>query len=675
MKSEVRMLVKLTTGKVVRDAASAVGLALAILFVVVLERINGPEALRESKNLLGNSENPIGAEKSIKSPQFAEVPTPTAAQTKPKPATASAAIPSTLQVPKPSLNVNVAAKKRESPIESAARAPSKENAHSVLPLLAIAPPQPNQLIEKRVEFFAVKAKAQSVVFVVDCSGSMMGRRFDRACLELATAIMRLQPTQEFFVIFFNSNAIPMPNGSLPNGLRMASTSTKFKTTQWMLSIVPFDGTDPSEAMHMAAGLKPDVIFLLSDGEFAPLDPRLLQSLRNQKTIVNTLAFEDQEGAKLLESIAGATGGAYRFVPTDDAPTTSLADLCLLLTDRLIIELRSPTVETRREAHATLVELARRDLGPASLTDNREVEQAVDRWVKWGRDRLMPMFTRADDDSIVAYLQNPGRIARWLAASIVEHRRLNVPGELIASFEGADRDSVQMIRKALIHAAAGLDFGPADNASDEARSRAVARWTRWLQASRLISRLASGNRDALGKALKSTNPIERWAAVMAVRQRKLELIREIFDLLRDTDSDVRAEVRTALVSCASRNDLGPTLEGQTGRYIPDELLAFLNDRNADARDESWQALSQITGTSRSGDWDPVRRRASDNAAKRVTQWWIDKKEDRAAIQLRQAKILRNAGRREVAEQRLKLLIATLPGTPSADEAKRLLAQSP
>jgi hypothetical protein len=145
------------------------------------------------------------------------------------------------------------------------------------------------------------------------------------------------------------------------------------------------------------------------------------------------------------------------------------------------------------------------------------------------------------------------------------------------------------------------------------------------------------------------------------------------LLRDPDRDVRAEVRTALVSCASRNDLGPTLEGQTGRYIPDELLVYLNDANADARDESWQALSEITGTSRNSDWDPVQKRASDAAVRRATKWWIDKKDGRAGVLLRQATKLRSVGNRQASDQKLNLIIATYPGTPSADEAKRLLAQ--
>jgi HEAT repeat protein len=81
---------------------------------------------------------------------------------------------------------------------------------------------------------------------------------------------------------------------------------------------------------------------------------------------------------------------------------------------------------------------------------------------------------------------------------------------------------------------------------------VARWSKWLQARDLASGLAAGNSDAPMAALKSTDPVERWAAVVAIKQRKLEALRGLFELFRDPDNDVRAEARSVLTS------IGPAL---------------------------------------------------------------------------------------------------------------------
>jgi hypothetical protein len=638
------MLNKPRFRQVLRDAIWAVALIVAILFVFRLDRSAEPKPQASPGNLLTNS-------------AFQKAPSRLPTRP-PIPASASPKIVKLETPPK-------AAQKPAPPVAVAKRP---------APLFDFAAKPTARKTEKKVEFFSVKAKAQSVVFVVDCSGSMTGGRFERARLELALSILRLQPNQQFFVVFFNNAAIPMFNKSLPANLEMASTAMKYKVTQWMLGISPDGGTEPEEAMQIAAGLKPDVIYLLSDGEFAPLGPSLQQTLRRQKTVVNALAFEDPEGAKLLADIAAQTAGTYRFVPAGDVPAISLADLACLLTDQLIGELHDPNVDTRRQAHSALVEMAQgKDLGPTHFTDDRDLEKATERWIQWGRNRLLPLYTRADDDSIVAHLQNPGRITRWAAASVAAQRHLDAPRELIESLKGADRETSQVIRRALTHLSKGVDFGPAEDATNDERSRAVGRWSKWLESHDLIRVLAAKSRESLLDALKSTNPAERWAAVMAVRQRKIEAPRELLEVLRDPDQEVRTEARGALVSIAARTDLGPHLPEHPGRYIPDELLEFLNDSNADRRDESRQALAQLSGSSQPADWDGASRRVSPDAIARWKTWWTAKKEKRAQTQLRQAKQLREAGRSDAADKWLKTIVDTLPGTLSADEARRLLVR--
>ena len=60
--------------------------------------------------------------------------------------------------------------------------------------------------------------------------------------------------------------------------------------------------------------KPDVIFLLSDGEFdEPELSREAARAENSGTVIHTIAFISRDGEETLKAIANDNGGTYRFV--------------------------------------------------------------------------------------------------------------------------------------------------------------------------------------------------------------------------------------------------------------------------------------------------------------------------------------------------------------------------
>jgi hypothetical protein len=167
------------------------------------------------------------------------------------------------------------------------------------------------------EFFGIKAEAQSVVFVVDCSRSMSQpqegeaqTRFQRLQLELLRAIAAMQDEDEFFIIFFNDRPIPMPATSL----QRATKEARQHYLQWMAQARPDGETDPREALLLALRLQPDVVYFLTDGDFKKGIERDLSSLTQRRTTIHTIAFGSRDGEKLLEAVAAANRGDYRFVP-------------------------------------------------------------------------------------------------------------------------------------------------------------------------------------------------------------------------------------------------------------------------------------------------------------------------------------------------------------------------
>ena len=162
-------------------------------------------------------------------------------------------------------------------------------------------------------FFGVPGTMGSVVYVIDLSGSMSGDRLHRANAELVRSINELEPEQSFGVVYFNTESFPVFSTSK---LMKATPSRKRLVVEKVDAMVSAGGTDPSKALVDALSLRPDLIFLLTDGGFG--NPQELLSLiqRNnpgRKVSINTIAFVTSSGEKVLEQIAEENRGSYRFV--------------------------------------------------------------------------------------------------------------------------------------------------------------------------------------------------------------------------------------------------------------------------------------------------------------------------------------------------------------------------
>jgi len=160
---------------------------------------------------------------------------------------------------------------------------------------------------KQTSFFGIRAQAQTVVFVVDCSESMA----DDACLvrakrELRRSVANLQFPQKFTVIFYNDAPIPMPGVVL----KSIDTGAKDQLANWLRLIEPEGGTDPRAAIRMAIGMNPDVIYLLSDGLFPDGTAEDVASKNRRKTPIHCIDLSAGEGGGHLRRIANESGGQY-----------------------------------------------------------------------------------------------------------------------------------------------------------------------------------------------------------------------------------------------------------------------------------------------------------------------------------------------------------------------------
>jgi hypothetical protein len=161
---------------------------------------------------------------------------------------------------------------------------------------------------RQTSFFGVRARGQFFVYVVDCSGSMIDDdRLPRATIELRRSVNGLREPQRFEVIFYNSESIPLPGGPIP---RTADEQAKNILRSFIRLVEPDGGTDPRLAMKQALSLRPDAVFLLSDGAFPDGTVEELTRVNKHKIPIHCVDLTGGLAGDHLKRIAQANGGQY-----------------------------------------------------------------------------------------------------------------------------------------------------------------------------------------------------------------------------------------------------------------------------------------------------------------------------------------------------------------------------
>jgi len=167
------------------------------------------------------------------------------------------------------------------------------------------------------DFFGVGGVAEKIVYVVDRSGSMTDSIM-YVKYELRRSIRMLKPNQRFYVVFYSTGpAVGMPSGKLVPAIEQ----NKLAAYEFIDSIVPVGQTDPSEALRQAFKVGPELVYLLTDGEFDKKVVNLIDKLNVKKDVtVHTFCFIYTGGEAILQQIAQRNDGEYKYIGEDDLET-------------------------------------------------------------------------------------------------------------------------------------------------------------------------------------------------------------------------------------------------------------------------------------------------------------------------------------------------------------------
>lgn len=170
--------------------------------------------------------------------------------------------------------------------------------------------------------FGHGGNAKKIAFVCDASGSMLNK-FSTLRRELSNTVQGLRVIQSFNIVFFQEQSA---NALDANQLLMATPENKLKATNYLEDkVTPRGETNPIPGIEIAFRQKPELIYLLTDGDFpdnAAVLARIRELNKDHKIKVNTIAFvgeadTDTDFMKLLKQIADENGGVYKFVKESD----------------------------------------------------------------------------------------------------------------------------------------------------------------------------------------------------------------------------------------------------------------------------------------------------------------------------------------------------------------------
>jgi hypothetical protein len=167
-------------------------------------------------------------------------------------------------------------------------------------------------------FGSQAAEGRSFVFVIDRSNSMgsdgLGA-IQAAAKELAARIDQLSVEQTFQVVAYNQSVAYVTDRELIP----ASTENKRKLVQFIANLAAFGQTEHSRGLLSALRMKPEVIFLLTDGGDPPLDPGQLRTIREAaagRTAIHCLHFgrgANNDRGKFLMRLAAENRGSYVYI--------------------------------------------------------------------------------------------------------------------------------------------------------------------------------------------------------------------------------------------------------------------------------------------------------------------------------------------------------------------------
>jgi hypothetical protein len=169
--------------------------------------------------------------------------------------------------------------------------------------------------------FGIQADGYKFVYLLDRSASMGGPEssaLGAAKAELLASLDHLEQTHQFQIIVYNEKATTFNPTGDANRVLFATERNKAAAAKFLESVGSFDGTRHDAALSAALRLRPDVLFLLTDGDDPKLGPQELERINRLAggATIHVVQFgpgPQPEADNFLKQLARQNAGQYAYV--------------------------------------------------------------------------------------------------------------------------------------------------------------------------------------------------------------------------------------------------------------------------------------------------------------------------------------------------------------------------
>ena len=129
-------------------------------------------------------------------------------------------------------------------------------------------------------------------------------------IEIYNTVRKMTADQKFFVVFFNTEPIPMP----ARDMIPAEPAIVQPYMEWIFKLKAQGQTNPESALLMALRLRPDKVYFLTDGDFSYRSVRSVREVNRGRVPIHTVGFGGKEGEANLREIAKDSQATYQYIP-------------------------------------------------------------------------------------------------------------------------------------------------------------------------------------------------------------------------------------------------------------------------------------------------------------------------------------------------------------------------
>ena len=184
----------------------------------------------------------------------------------------------------------------------------------------------------RTQVFGAEGLGSKFVYVFDRSASMegfQGRPMAAAKSELIGSLRDLESVHQFQIVFYNERtSLFHPFRDQPPRMMFGSDENKQLAAEFVRRTAPAGGTRHMLALNLAIGMRPDVMFFLTDAAEPQLTSAELARIHRVNgggTVIHTIEFGSGPSSgrdNFLAKLARQSGGQHVYVDVSELPLAS-----------------------------------------------------------------------------------------------------------------------------------------------------------------------------------------------------------------------------------------------------------------------------------------------------------------------------------------------------------------